>query len=271
MDGIAPVSDVANRRSHPRRRSLKNALIVFKDGHCTMKCHILEVSDGGAKLVPADPLLCPSQFVLKPQLGPARECEVVWRKGTQIGVSYLTEALAVTETSAAKDRGAANDRGAPLYAPEMVHERAVLQEAVEQLLLSNKDRQRSCAFLVISLLSVTQITNTLDNRKTINDAVLMDIAWRLRACLRASDIIGRLSDDALGVVLPSFRNNGPAIVADKIRKLNAQPVTTIHGPVDIELDVEYVLFPAEGLTAAGVINRSQGETALARYTSLRNR
>lgn len=240
---------------------MKNALIVFNDSQCTMKCHILEVSDGGAKLVPADPLLCPREFVLKPQIGPAYECEVVWRKGTQVGVTYVSEAVSIKES--------ANDRGVPLYAPDRVHEHAVLQDAIEQLLSTNKDQQKSSAFLVVSIVNTARLTNT--HGKVIIDTVLLDVAWRLRACLRASDIIGRLSDDKLGIILPSFRDDGAAVVADKIRALGKEPVNTAYGPVELELAVEYVLFPSGGLTAAQVINRSQAETALARYTSLRNR
>jgi hypothetical protein len=85
--GIAPGEP--ERRSARRRRALKNALIVFNNGHCSMGCQILDMSDTGAKLVPADIFLCPSEFVLRPQIGEPRHCEVAWRKGTKIGVRYL--------------------------------------------------------------------------------------------------------------------------------------------------------------------------------------
>ena len=77
------------RRSAQRRRALKNALIVFNNGHCSMGCQILDMSETGAKLAPADIFLCPSEFVLRPQIGEPRHCEVAWRRGTKIGVRYL--------------------------------------------------------------------------------------------------------------------------------------------------------------------------------------
>jgi hypothetical protein len=77
------------RRRKSRRRVLKKALIVFDNGHCTMGCQILDMSDTGALLLPADILLCPKEFVLKPQVGDPRYCEVMWRKGTKIGVAYV--------------------------------------------------------------------------------------------------------------------------------------------------------------------------------------
>jgi hypothetical protein len=54
-----------------------------------MGCQILDMSDTGAKLMPADILLCPKEFMLKPQIGEPRNCEVMWRRGTAIGVYYV--------------------------------------------------------------------------------------------------------------------------------------------------------------------------------------
>src|SRR5207244_2087015 len=79
----------AERRNYPRRRVLKNALIVFNNGHSTMNCQILDMSANGARLLPGDPFFCPSEFVLKPQIGEPHYCEVRWRKGMEVGVCYL--------------------------------------------------------------------------------------------------------------------------------------------------------------------------------------
>ena len=86
---LGPDEKAAERRRAPRRRALKKALIVFNDGHCTMGCQIVDMSDTGAKLTPVDILLCPKEFVLKPQIGEPRNCEVMWRRGTMIGVYYV--------------------------------------------------------------------------------------------------------------------------------------------------------------------------------------
>ena len=82
-------SDNAERRISPRRRVLKNALIVFKSRYCTHRCFILNTSETGAQLMPQDVAECPSEFVLKPAIGRERDCEVVWRRGDLVGVRYL--------------------------------------------------------------------------------------------------------------------------------------------------------------------------------------
>jgi len=84
-----PGGDSPNRRHNPRHRALRSARIVFDGGRCSMTCYILDASETGARIMPADILLCPDQFILKPLSGPERACEVVWRRGTRIGVRYL--------------------------------------------------------------------------------------------------------------------------------------------------------------------------------------
>jgi hypothetical protein len=82
----------ADLRRHPRRRVLHRALIVFNDGNCSMGCQILDLSDKGARLMPADIILCPKEFLLKIQNGEPRHCVIVWRKSSQIGVRYVETA-----------------------------------------------------------------------------------------------------------------------------------------------------------------------------------
>ena len=82
---FAPVQ----RRKSPRVRVLKLAHIVFQDGECTIRTRILDVSDTGAMLMPDEIFLCPKEFVLKPDAGVPRQCEVRWRRGTNMGVRFL--------------------------------------------------------------------------------------------------------------------------------------------------------------------------------------
>jgi hypothetical protein len=85
----APDKTGVEQRHQPRRRVLQKALIVFDNGNCSMGCHVLDISDTGAKLMPADIILCPGEFILKPQNGEPRHCAVIWRKAAQVGVRYV--------------------------------------------------------------------------------------------------------------------------------------------------------------------------------------
>jgi hypothetical protein len=84
--GAAPTID---RRRSRRSRSLLGGQIIYRDGKCAMRCLILDISDEGALVQPDDMFLCPKTFELKPRLGPARNCETIWRKGNKVGVRFV--------------------------------------------------------------------------------------------------------------------------------------------------------------------------------------
>lgn len=79
------------RRRYPRHRVSKSAAIVFGNDRRSIGCQILDVSESGAMLMPVDAALCPREFLLKPSDGGERNCEVVWRTGTKIGVKYFSK------------------------------------------------------------------------------------------------------------------------------------------------------------------------------------
>jgi len=75
---------------------LLSGKIVYNSVGGMMKCVVLDISDGGAKLRPADTLHCPDRFSLKVGNQYARDCRVVWRRGRQIGVKFeLAQTCAV--------------------------------------------------------------------------------------------------------------------------------------------------------------------------------
>ena len=78
----------SNRRGVGRQRVLKKGLILFNDGRSSIGCHIVDISDTGAKLAPVDVFSCPGEFLLKLPIGEPRECEVMWRRGDRVGVRF---------------------------------------------------------------------------------------------------------------------------------------------------------------------------------------
>src|SRR5204862_7102072 len=51
---------------------VRGRLKEVQSGYCTLKCFILDLSDTGAQLMPADITQCPGELVLKPQIGQQR-------------------------------------------------------------------------------------------------------------------------------------------------------------------------------------------------------
>jgi len=78
----------SEKRREKRERTLKHGTIIHGRGSCVMDCVVLDLTDGGARLKPADIMLCPQEFSLKIQYGSLHNCDVIWRKNTELGVRF---------------------------------------------------------------------------------------------------------------------------------------------------------------------------------------
>ena len=77
------------RRSAPRRRTLKSARIVFHNGTRVYDCLIRNSSDGGMLLKVPSTHDIPDQFLLYIDAEQRRRpVRVVWRKADQLGVEH---------------------------------------------------------------------------------------------------------------------------------------------------------------------------------------
>jgi hypothetical protein len=81
---------MSERRSRPRLRSYLGARVAFNARASTMDCLVRNISDEGARLVFAAETTLPQEFDL---LVPHRKLEararIVWRTGTEMGVTFL--------------------------------------------------------------------------------------------------------------------------------------------------------------------------------------
>ena len=81
--------DWAEKRAHPREEVHRPGVVVHGRTGKSFAVTILDVSDGGARLLFADPDLPDAGLTLidqhKKTLCP---CKVVWRKGNFLGVSF---------------------------------------------------------------------------------------------------------------------------------------------------------------------------------------
>jgi PilZ domain len=81
-------------QSKPKRASRKarhhGAWITFDDDIRSYECRVLDVSAGGAKLVADIDAIVGTSFKLSvaPRSLVRKPCEVVWRRGRQLGVKF---------------------------------------------------------------------------------------------------------------------------------------------------------------------------------------
>jgi hypothetical protein len=76
------------RRRLPRRPVLKTAKIIFRGGASMISCVVLDQTEKGARLKLNSALGIPHAFNLQITDEPSRPCEVVWRAGAEMGITY---------------------------------------------------------------------------------------------------------------------------------------------------------------------------------------
>jgi hypothetical protein len=91
---LAPSTDDA--RIAPRRRMLKSGKIAYSDRHVTIGCTVRDMSATGARLRVEGSVTAPDTFELLIALdGLEANCQVVWRRETDIGVRFIGAARTV--------------------------------------------------------------------------------------------------------------------------------------------------------------------------------
>ncbi len=72
----------------------------------------------------------------------------------------------------------------------------------------------------------------------VGDAVLAELALRLRVRIREADAVGRLTGDTFLAILPHTDEHGATVFADAVRaRLTARPVITNAGPISMSVSI----------------------------------
>ena len=82
-------ADQAERRRAGRKPMQMAAEILAPESDRAMACTVINLSDDGAALKPADPPNCPPRFRLEVSNGVSRHCEVCWRYRNKVGIHFV--------------------------------------------------------------------------------------------------------------------------------------------------------------------------------------
>lgn len=92
----------------------------------------------------------------------------------------------------------------------------------------------------------------------VGDAVLVEVAARIRSCLRARDLAARMGGDEFAVLLaaPSGSDAAERVTAE-IRARLAEPIRTPAGEeVTMRLSIGAAIYPTDGDDLAALVNRA---------------
>jgi diguanylate cyclase (GGDEF)-like protein len=120
---------------------------------------------------------------------------------------------------------------------------------------------RRIAVMFLDLDRFKIINDTLGH--AVGDKLLVEVAQRLKACLRSSDTLARLGGDEFAVLLPQTREGtGAAEVAMKITAAIAEPIQVDGYRLHVTTSIGISLFPEDGSRAETIVKNA--DTAMYR-------
>lgn len=114
----------------------------------------------------------------------------------------------------------------------------------------------NCAFLLIGIDHLARINDAFGF--DVADAVISEVAVRIRARLRGGDVLGRFSGNKFGLVLKNCTVEDVSIAAERfLAAIRDDVVPTRSGPVSVTASIGAVAVPRYARSADEAINRAQ--------------
>ncbi|HXN68877.1 MAG TPA: bifunctional diguanylate cyclase/phosphodiesterase [Bradyrhizobium sp.] len=128
---------------------------------------------------------------------------------------------------------------------------AALAEAIEE---ASRFRT-SCAFLLIGIDHLARINDAFGF--DVADAVISEVAKRIRSRLRGGDVLGRFSGNKFGLILKNCTIDDMNVAAERfLAGIRDEVVPTQSGPVSVTVSIGAVTVPRHARNANEAINRA---------------
>lgn len=133
--------------------------------------------------------------------------------------------------------------------------RTLLYDRLQQAILTSKRQQRPMALLMMDLDRFKEVNDTFGHHG--GDAILRQVALRLRAQLRESETIARLGGDEFAIILPGVRDQAAAgLTAGRLLQALLHPFFVDGEQLEIRASIGIVLFPEHGQDADTLMRRA---------------
>lgn len=142
--------------------------------------------------------------------------------------------------------------------------RRLLQDRIEHTIALSKRSGRHGALFFVDMDHFKRVNDTLGHQ--VGDQLLVDVATRLKGCVRASDTVGRLAGDEF-VVLAYELPEDPDQAAVQARMVGAKIIRTLEDPYELEgkefhcsCSIGVILFRGDGTGLEGLL--AKADTAM---------
>lgn len=122
--------------------------------------------------------------------------------------------------------------------------RALLAERAQQAIQVAQEHNTPLAVIFLDLDHFKHVNDSLGHR--VGDALLVEIAKRLRAVVRDKDTVARLGGDEFILLLPGANAHGAARVAGKLQEASRQHYQIDHHELTMAPSMGVALFPQDG-------------------------
>ena len=133
--------------------------------------------------------------------------------------------------------------------------RTLFQDRTEQAILAAERKGGSAAVLLIDLDRFKQVNDSLGH--PAGDALLIELAGRLRQAVRASDTVARLGGDEFALLLHDTAGPEDAlVVAERVKTALVEPVTVDGLALSVEASIGIALYPRDGTDTETLVRRA---------------
>jgi len=123
--------------------------------------------------------------------------------------------------------------------------RKLFTDRLGQNLTHARRSGKSLAVMFVDLDHFKEINDRLGH--TAGDELLLEMARRLRECVRSDDTVARLGGDEFTIILSELRHPEDAVtVAEKIIQAVQRPVIVGATPIDVSASIGIALYPVDG-------------------------
>jgi diguanylate cyclase (GGDEF)-like protein len=143
--------------------------------------------------------------------------------------------------------------------------RVLFGDRLEQCILGSHRDQTPASLLLLDLDGFKEVNDTLGHAH--GDALLREVAGRLRSTLRESDTVARLGGDEFALLLPHTDGRGALHAASKVRRALQQPFALDDQMLELDASIGVVVTPEHGADPDALLRRAD----IAMYAAKRNR
>jgi diguanylate cyclase (GGDEF)-like protein len=143
--------------------------------------------------------------------------------------------------------------------PNRTHLIASLAETIEE----SARLRAPCVFMLIGIDHLARVNDAFGF--DVADAVISEVAKRIRSRLRGGDLLGRFSGNKFGLVLKNCTIDDMNVAAERfLACIRDEVVPTKSGPVCITVSIGAVTVPRHARNAGEAINRAQETLEMAK-------